>query len=111
MPDDVVKQYANDRHTAFIALSHDPKVDDMALMEALKTESFYIGALGSRNNNAARRKRLATLDLTQQQIDRLHGPVGLAINSKTPEEIAVSILAEVIQEKNSLLYAVNGSNK
>jgi len=102
MPDDFVMQYSDDPYNAFIALSHDPKIDDMALMEALKSKSFYIGALGSRRSSALRRERLSLLELTDHQIIRLHAPVGLSIKSKTPEEIAISILAEVIKEKNSL---------
>jgi xanthine dehydrogenase accessory factor len=100
MPDDMVLQHADEQRTAFIALAHDPKLDDMALMEALNSRSFYVGAIGSKTNNEKRRERLATLDLDAQQIKRLHGPVGLSIGSKTPEEIAIAILAHVIAEKN-----------
>jgi xanthine dehydrogenase accessory factor len=85
-----------------IALTHDPKLDDMALMEALKSPAFYVGALGSRANNAKRRVRLLDLDVTEAQIARLHGPIGLYIGSRTPPEIAVSILAEVTAVKNGV---------
>ena len=102
MPDEVVLKYAEDPYTAFITLSHDAKIDDMALMEALKSKSFYVGALGSKKTNSSRRERLSLLDLTDKDIARLHGPVGLPIQSKTPEDIAISILAEVIKEKNTL---------
>ncbi len=96
MPDDVVVELQADGHTAIIALTHDPKLDDMALMEALKGEAFYIGAIGSRANQAGRKKRLAEhFDLTPEQLDRLHGPVGLKNGARTPPEIAVSILAEL----------------
>ncbi len=97
MPDDAVLNIAPDQHTAIITLTHDPKLDDMALLEALKSEAFFIGALGSSRTNAKRRERLAMFDLTPEQIDRLHGPVGLDIGSKTPAEIAVSILAQLIR--------------
>jgi len=103
MPDDVVLQIKPDVHTAIVALTHDPKLDDMALLEALKSDAFYIGALGSRANNLKRRERLALFDLTQEQIARLHGPVGLHIGSRIPAEIAISILAEIISVKNGVL--------
>lgn len=100
MPDDVVRQVQPDSRTAILALTHDPKLDDMALLEALKSDAFYVGALGSRANNNKRRERLAMFDLSSEQIARLHGPVGLAIGSRTPAEIAVAILAEMVQVKN-----------
>ena len=101
MPDDVVQQLVPDAHTAIVALTHDPKLDDMALMEALNSQAFYIGALGSRRNQVARKKRLAEhFDLSEQALARLHGPVGLRIGAQTPAEIAVSIVAEIVQVKN-----------
>ncbi len=96
MPDDAVIALHADKDTAIIALTHDPKLDDMALIEALKSPAFYVGALGSNVNNARRRERLALFDLSKDEIDRLHGPVGLPIGSRTPPEIAVSILAHLI---------------
>jgi xanthine dehydrogenase accessory factor len=99
MPDDVLLQIGVDQHTAVVALTHDPKLDDMALMEALKSPAFYVGALGSRKNTQKRKERLLEFDLNQEQVDRLHGPVGLYIGALTPPEIAVSILAEVIAVK------------
>ena len=103
MPDDVVREIQPDAHTAIVALTHDPKLDDMALLEALDSEAFYVGALGSRRNQEARKKRLAEhFDMTAHQLDRLHGPVGLRIGARTPAEIAVSILAEIIQVKNTV---------
>jgi xanthine dehydrogenase accessory factor len=84
-----------DAHSAVIALTHDPKLDDIALLEALKSPAFYVGALGSKANNDKRRKRLAEFDLSAGEIARLHGPVGLRIGSRTPPEIAVAILAEM----------------
>jgi len=99
MPDDVLLEIGVDQHTAVVALTHDPKLDDMALMEALKSPAFYVGALGSRKNTQKRKERLLEFDLNQKQVDRLHGPVGLYIGALTPPEIAVSILAEVIAVK------------
>ncbi len=95
MPDDVVIGMNPDGHTAVVALTHDPKLDDLALIEALKSPAFYVGALGSQKNNDSRRKRLAEFDLTPAEIERLHGPVGLKIGSRTPPEIALSIVAEM----------------
>jgi xanthine dehydrogenase accessory factor len=94
-PDDVVLEMNPDAHMAVVAVTHDPKLDDAALLEALKSPCFYVGALGSRRNNDSRRKRLAGFDLAEAEIARLHGPVGLRIGAKTPPEIAVSILAEM----------------
>ena len=100
MPDDAVLMLPVNSHTAVIALTHDPKLDDMALLEALKSPAFYIGAIGSKSNNDKRRQRLALFDLTQEEIARLHGPVGLNISSRTPPEIAIAILAELIQVRS-----------
>jgi xanthine dehydrogenase accessory factor len=102
MPDDTVLEMKLDERCAVIALTHDPKLDDLALMEALKTPAFYVGALGSRRNNAARRERLKEFDLSEAELARLHGPVGIYIGSRTPPEIAVSILAEVTAAKNGV---------
>jgi xanthine dehydrogenase accessory factor len=95
MPDDVVRDMNLDGHSAVIALTHDPKLDDLALMEALKSAAFYVGAIGSKKNNDARRVRLREFDVSAEEIARLRGPVGLYIGSKTPPEIAVAILAEM----------------
>ena len=105
MPDDVVTEMNLDGHSAVVTLTHDPKLDDMALLEALKSPAFYIGAIGSRKNNEARRKRLAEFDLSQEEIARLYGPVGLKIGSKTPPEIAVAILAEMTAIRNGVEIA------
>ena len=102
MPDDTVIEMKLDERCAVIALTHDPKLDDLALMEALKTPAFYVGALGSRRNNQARRERLKEFDLNDTELARLHGPVGIYIGSRTPPEIAVSILAEVTAAKNGV---------
>ena len=102
MPDDVVTELNPDGHTAVVTLTHDPKLDDMALLEALKSPAFYVGAIGSRKNNDARRKRLAEFDLSQDEIARLHGPVGLKLGAKTPPEIAIAILAELTAIRNGV---------
>ena len=102
MPDDVVTAMHLDGRSAVVALTHDPKLDDMALMEALRSDAFYVGAIGSRSNNAKRRERLLQFDLSAEQIARLHGPIGLYIGSKTPSEIAISILAELTAVKNGV---------
>ena len=102
MPDDTVTAMQLDERSAVVALTHDHKLDDLALMEALKSRAFYIGALGSRANNARRRERLREFDLTEKEIARLHGPIGLYIGSRTPPEIAVSILAEITAVKNGV---------
>ena len=106
MPDDVVREMLPDAHTAIVALTHDPKLDDMALLEALKSAAFYVGALGSRRNQEVRKKRLAEhFDLSAEELARLHGPVGLRIGAKTPAEIAVSVMAEIVQVKNATTQA------
>jgi xanthine dehydrogenase accessory factor len=100
MPDDVVLELELDNHSAVVALTHDPKLDDTVLLEALKSPAFYVGALGSRRNTDNRRERLKLFDLDDTQIDRMHGPVGLRIGSRTPPEIAIAILAELTAVKN-----------
>ena len=95
LPDDVVRERFSNPYSGIIALAHDPRVDDMALMEALKTNAFYIGAMGSVKTSAARRERLPELGLSFDEIDRLHAPIGFQINSKTPAEIAISVMAEI----------------
>jgi xanthine dehydrogenase accessory factor len=106
MPDDVVRELLPDAHTAIVALTHDPKLDDMALLEALKSAAFYVGALGSRRNQETRKQRLAEhFDLSTDELARLHGPVGLRLGAKTPAEIAVSIVAEIVQVKNAITSA------
>ncbi|HJW11110.1 MAG TPA: XdhC family protein, partial [Albitalea sp.] len=102
MPDDLATEMQLDPHSAVVAVTHDPKLDDMVLLEALKSAAFYVGALGSRANTARRKERLALFDLTPQEIGRLHGPIGLDLGGKTPAEIAVAILAEVIAVRNGV---------
>ncbi len=102
MPDDTVLAMHLDERCAVVALTHDPKLDDLALMEALKSRAFYVGALGSRANNTKRRERLREFDVADDEIARLHGPIGLYIGSRTPPEIAISILAEITAIKNGV---------
>jgi xanthine dehydrogenase accessory factor len=105
MPDDLVLELNLDAHSAVVAVTHDPKLDDMALLEALKSPAFYVGALGSRGNTAKRRERLAMFDLSAGEIARLHGPIGLHLGSRTPAEIAVSIAAEIVAVRNGIALA------
>ncbi len=102
MPDDAVLEIQTDSRTAIVAITHDPKLDDMALLEALKSKAFYVGALGSSRNQSKRRQRLLEFDLTEEDIARLHGPVGLQIGSRTPAEIAVAVGAHLIQVRRAL---------
>ncbi|MEK9749534.1 MAG: XdhC family protein [Pseudomonadales bacterium] len=95
-PDDAIRSMARDSYSAIVALTHDPRIDDMGLMEALQTDAYFIGAMGSKKTSANRRERLKQLDLTDAEIDRLHAPVGLPLGSKTPAEIAVAILAQLV---------------
>ncbi|MFN2330154.1 MAG: XdhC family protein [Chromatocurvus sp.] len=97
MPDDVVRAQAADRFSVVITLTHDPRIDDMALMEALESDAWYVGALGSKRTTEKRLQRLQALDIPQDKIDRLQAPVGLDIGSKTPLEIAVAIMAQLVQ--------------
>jgi xanthine dehydrogenase accessory factor len=103
MPDDAVLAFDADGHSVILTVSHDPKLDDMALLEALRTDAFYVGAVGSKQTSADRRKRLVDFDLSPQQIARLRGPVGLSIGSRTPPEIALSILADLIATRNGIV--------
>ncbi len=103
MPDDAVLAFKPDAHTVIVTVSHDPKLDDMALLEALKTPAFYIGAVGSKRTSDERRKRLMMFDLTSAEVAKLHGPVGLSIGSRTPPEIAIAILAELVAARNGLV--------
>ena len=95
-PDEAFAALDPDRRTAVVALTHDPKIDDPALVAALGSDAFYIGALGSRKTQAARRERLGALGFSEESLARIHGPVGLPIGATTPEEIAVAVLAQAI---------------
>ncbi|QCI12213.1 XdhC family protein [Pseudomonas putida] len=103
MPDDVVRAFAPDLRTCIVGLSHDPKLDDLALLEALHSPAFYIGAIGSRRNSQLRRERLIEhFGETEASLARLHGPIGIYIGSKTPPEIAVSVMAQILAAKNHI---------
>ncbi|MEJ8812639.1 XdhC family protein [Variovorax ureilyticus] len=103
MPDDAVTAFKPDRRSCVVALTHDPKLDDLALLEALQTEAFYVGAIGSRRNAEARRDRMIEhFDQTEASLARLRGPIGIYIGSKTPPEIAVSVMAEILAVKNAV---------
>jgi xanthine dehydrogenase accessory factor len=103
MPDDTVAEFRPDARTCVVALTHDPKLDDLALLQALDTPAFYIGAIGSRRNNQARHQRMTEhLGQTEESLARLRGPIGIYIGSKTPPEIAVSVMAEVLAVKNGV---------
>lgn len=103
MPDDAVITFAPDAHSVIIAVSHDPKLDDMALMAALKTSACYVGAVGSVKTSDERRQRLLTLDVSATEVAKLHGPVGLAIGSRTPPEIAIAIAAALIAARQRIV--------
>lgn len=108
-PDDVIRERANDAQTAIVALTHDPRIDDMGLLEAFETDAYYIGAMGSSRTSANRRERLLALDVNESSLSRLHAPIGVPIGSKTPPEIAISILAEVIAERAKIAKSVDTS--
>jgi xanthine dehydrogenase accessory factor len=95
-PDAVLPEIGVDRYTAVVALTHDPKIDDPALKAALRSECFYIGALGSRKTHERRVQRLTEAGFTEVDLTRIHAPIGLDIGAVSPAEIAVSILAEII---------------
>jgi xanthine dehydrogenase accessory factor len=97
-PDEALIKAPLGPRSALVALMHDPKVDDPALTAALRSACFYIGALGSKKTHAARRERLAQHGFSEAELDRIHGPIGLAIGARSPAEIAVAILAEMTLE-------------
>jgi xanthine dehydrogenase accessory factor len=99
-PDEAFEQVSITRSTAVAMLTHDPKLDDPALKIALASQAFYVGALGSHNTQAKRRQRLLDEGVSEAQLDHLHGPIGLDIEARTPEEIAVSIMAEIVANQN-----------
>ncbi len=101
LPDDVIAKHSQDAGNIIITLTHDPRIDDMALLEALETPAWYVGALGSLRTTEGRLKRLAALGVSDAQLARLHAPVGLDIGSKTPWEIAVAIMADITRLRRS----------
>lgn len=100
-PDEAFQEIPLTRSTAVAMLTHDPKLDDPALKIALPSQAFYVGALGSKTTQAKRRQRLLDDGMTEEQLNRLHGPIGLEIGAGTPEEIAMSIMAEIVAARNS----------
>lgn len=103
LPDDLVQERFCDFCSAVVALAHDPRIDDMALLAALNSQAFYVGAMGSRRTSAQRRQRLHELGVAPNQLSRLRAPIGFDIGSKAPAEIAISILAELLAERHRLL--------
>jgi len=98
-PDEALQELKPDAQCAVVTLSHDPKIDDPALLEALASQAFYIGALGSRRTHDKRLARLASQEVPASQLERINGPVGLALGGRAPAEIAVAILAQIIQAR------------
>jgi xanthine dehydrogenase accessory factor len=105
--DDAFQAMGLDTSTAVVTLTHDPKLDDPALEAALKSDVFYIGALGSRRTHAKRKERLSEVGITDEQFARIHGPVGLNIGAKSPAEIAVSILSQIVEVRARRLEALS----
>jgi xanthine dehydrogenase accessory factor len=106
--DEAFETMGLDISTAVVTLTHDPKLDDPALEAALKSDAFYVGALGSRRTHAKRKERLGEAGITEEQFARIHGPVGLNIGAKSPAEIAVSILGQIIEVRARRLEALAG---
>ncbi len=96
-PDEALARLGLGRRTALVTMTHDPKIDDPALAAALRSEAFYVGSLGSKKTQAARRERLKGMGFTDAELDRIRGPVGLSIGARSPGEIAVSILSQLVQ--------------
>ncbi|MBU2955126.1 XdhC family protein [Marinobacter sp. F3R08] len=107
LPDDLISTQFGDAWSGVLALAHDPRIDDMGLLAALNSRAFYIGAMGSRKTSEARRERLASLGLDKVALDRLRAPIGVDIPSKTPAEIAISIVADLIAARHHLRGAVS----
>jgi xanthine dehydrogenase accessory factor len=104
--DEAFEEMGLDAATAVVTLTHDPKLDDPALEAALKSDVFYIGALGSRKTHAKRKERLAQVGVTEDQFGRVHGPIGLDIGARSPAEIAISILGQIIEVRARRLEAL-----
>ena len=103
-PEVALNELAIDNRTAVVTLTHDPKLDDSALNAALKSKAFYIGSLGSKKTHKARVQRLKIANFSEDEINRIHGPIGLAIGAKSPQEIAISIISEIITIRNKLEF-------
>jgi xanthine dehydrogenase accessory factor len=106
--DEAFEKMGLDVSTAVVTLTHDPKLDDPALEATLKSDAFYVGALGSKRTHAKRKERLAEAGITDEQFARIHGPVGLNIGAKSPAEIAVSILGQIVEARARRLEALAG---
>lgn len=96
-PDEALKQYPLDTYCALAAVTHDPKIDDFPIAEALRQNCFYVGALGSRKTHKKRVERLLADGIVQEQIDRIKAPIGLDIGAASPQEIAIAVMAEIIE--------------
>ena len=103
-PEVALNELAIDNRTAVVTLTHDPKLDDSALNAALKSKAFYIGSLGSKKTHEARVQRLKIANFSEDEINRIHGPIGLAIGAKSPQEIAISIISEIITIRNKFEF-------
>lgn len=110
-PDRALQRLMPDRQSAIIALTHDPKLDEPALRTALRTEAFYIGALGSKKTQADRRERLRAGGFDEQALARIHGPIGLKVGAKTPAEIAISIMGEVTQVLRQEIHGAENASR
>jgi len=99
-PDKALKKLVINRSTAIATLTHDPKLDDPALEVALPSQAFYVGALGSKRTHEKRRRRLVERGVTEGELARLHAPIGLSIGSRSPEEIALSVMAQIVATRN-----------
>jgi xanthine dehydrogenase accessory factor len=107
-PEEALINLNIDNRTAIVTLTHDPKLDDSALHAALKSNAFYIGSLGSKKTHKARIERLKTANFTYEQINKIHGPIGLSIGAKSPQEISISIMSEIIFIRNQ--FEKHGDN-
>ncbi len=110
-PDRALQRLMPDRQSAIIALTHDPKLDEPALRTALRTDAFYIGALGSKKTQADRRERLRAAGFDDQALARIHGPIGLNVSAKTPAEIAISIMGEVTQVLRQEMHSAENASR
>ena len=103
-PEVALNELAIDNRTAVVTLTHDPKLDDSALNAALKSKAFYIGSLGSKKTHKARVQRLKIANFSEDEINKIHGPIGLSIGAKSPQEIAISIISEIITIRNKFEF-------
>ncbi len=114
LPDELICEAFNDAFVAIVGVSHDPRVDDMGLMAALDTKAFFVGCMGSKKTSEGRRARLKDLGVSDHQVAKLHAPIGVDIGSKTPAEIAISIVAQLVAERKRYVVSLSApaaSNK